>query len=188
MKRREILKMLSSIGAFSLVGIERLAKAMADPKPSSIDVCVEEIEVACVVSASTGGEYYLSSCTNDICPNVFRCNGGATNFYCDSSFNCAVQHTCDPRAAAGDFQCKNLFTCGLAGTTGTFTCSGGTDPGLNDAQFVCHGTFSGCHGARPFDCSDFMCRGTYNCGAGHAGCPHPIPGAVICELPAGYHS
>lgn len=186
MKRREILKMLG-VSTLSLMGIERLAKAMASTKLSSIEVCTGEIEVACVVSASTGGEYYLSSCTNDICPNVFRCNGRSTDFYCNSSFNCAIQHTCDPQAAAGDFRCNNLFTCGLMQATGTFTCSGGVDTGLNDAQFVCFGTFSGCHDYRPFFCSDFKCQGTYNCGAGHAGCPNPLPtGRVVCE--PNYHS
>lgn len=183
MKRREILKALG-IGALSLTGIERLAKAMATPGPTSVEC--SEVEVVCVVSASTGGEFYLSSCTNDVCPNLFRCNGGVTNFYCDSSFNCVIQHTCDPQAARGDFRCNNLFTCGLGRTTGTFTCAGGIDPGLNDAQFVCFGSFSGCHGQRPFFCSDFKCEGTYDCGAGHGGCPNPLPGMVVCE--PNYHS
>lgn len=186
MKRREILKKLG-IGALSLAGIERLAKAMGKPEPSSIDVCEDGVAVACVVSASPGGEFNLSSCTNDVCPNVFRCNGGATNFYCDSSFNCVVQHTCDPTPNAGDFRCNNFFTCGV-GATGVFRCLG-SDPG-NDAQFLCIGAFHGCYEASTFDCDDFRCRGTYNCGSGHTGCPTPVPGiGVDCQgITGGYHA
>lgn len=188
MKRREILKALG-IGALSLTGIERLAKAMATPIPESSKPCeLTASAVVCVVSASTDDGYSgnLSSCTLDICPVQYVCNGGATNHYC-TGYVCTANNTCNVQPPTGDFRCDNYYV-GCNGTTAQFQCLG-VDPGTNDAQFVCVANFTGCSGGGVFDCDDFKCRsGQYSCGVGHTGCPNPIPPWVICQQPGGYHS
>jgi len=140
MKRREILKKLG-IGALSLVGIERLANAMVSPSQSSTEVCVEEVEVACVVSASTDEGYtLLAQCPfGHICPASYTCSHGSYNSC--QSFVCFNVFTCNPPLGAGDFNCTSQFQ-GCGGLPfSSFHCQG-TDP--NDAQFNCSVRFTGC--------------------------------------------
>lgn len=179
MKRREILKMLG-VGTLSLVGIERLAKAMAQnvPSPTETQLCLMEgTDVACAASVSNEGYTPLAPMCPILvtCPASATCNDGSQHSC--KSFECLTVFTCEPPTGSGDFNCISQFQ-GCGGMKGfSFRCKG-TD--LKDAQFNCSVVFTGCQGDGAFRCDDFDCVNTYDCGSGKV-CP--TPGRFACENP-----
>ncbi len=142
MKRREMLRM-AGLGALSLTGLERLARAMVSPNRV----------IACPLSS-------VYQCDNYSCSPTFYCGDDETAFNCTVQFTCGNHRCSEPMD--GDFTCGNSYT-GCLGDN-DFSCTG-VDDGADNYQFNCSNAFNGCDGERAdFRCDDFICRGDYWCG------------------------
>lgn len=131
MKRRKFIKM-ASVGALSLTGLERLAKAMVDfdrLSPSAVVICPDG-----------EGDYLCSS-------SSYKCGDNEDAFECEASLFACNRFTCNPQG--GDFNCKDSFGCPKL-----FACEGIDPPG--NAQFNCK-IFGSCTPNTNFWCDDFAC-------------------------------
>lgn len=133
MKRRELMKM-AGIGALSLTGLDRLAKAMAafDELSKEVAICPD------------GEGMYL-------CPRTptFKCGDNEDAFECEASHFVCGNFVCNPQS--GDFNCVADFW----GCAGVFRCEGVDPPG--NSQFNCR-NFAGCIPNVSFWCEDFACN------------------------------
>jgi len=138
MKRRNFIK-VAGVSAISLMGLERLAQAMAASEPLAIARPVEcpEFEGSFSCTGSVPYECENFQCGNGI-QQTFRCNPTDRG----ESFRCIVSfHGCN---TPGDFYCE------------------GVDPDVS--QFRCSGEFAGCYGQGGFfRCDDFTCETNYRC-------------------------
>lgn len=143
MKRREALKIMG-FSALSLMGLDRLVKAMITP---------DRIVICPILSS----QY---KCDNYSCSTAHHCGDDELAFDCTVRFTCG-NHVCDPQQ--GDFTCGNSYTGCLDGAD--FKCAG-VDDGADNYQFNCSNAFNGCAGTTSdFRCDDFICRGDYWCGS-----------------------
>lgn len=138
MKRRELFK-VAGIGAFSLTGLERLAKAMTWSE--YVIACAEGVDDRCR-------------------SETFVCGDNEQVFICER-FSCRYFRCEEGTDEEGDFVCRMDYV--GCNSPGVFRCVD-RDEGDNP-QFVCQGNFDGCAGDEGvFACEDFRCQVSYQCG------------------------
>lgn len=160
MERRDFLRLLG-IGAGGLLGISRLAKAIASP-PSPL-------KVICYNSTDPFP-----------CPLDFDC---PTTFYCQD-------FTCDalPSNESADFDCHKVFSCPGSGSKEHFRC---LNKDFLTANFNCadrnkDNNFTCNPGSRFSRCDDFYCENKFACVDGYARCT--TPPTFVCQQQGGYSS